>query len=77
MLSKSKICRLFLEILLCQVALIVILGLRKSSYFVDEIWTYNLANANYFPAFANVDGYFYNWVKPTADLAQRQILPGK
>lgn len=64
MLYKRKLFRIFIEILLCQVALIVILGLRKNSYFVDEIWTYNLANANYFPAFANVDGYFYSWVQP-------------
>lgn len=72
MLSKSKLYRIFIEILLCQVALIVILGLRKSSYFVDEIWTYNLANANYFPAFANVDGYFYSWVQP--DFWRRLIV---
>lgn len=64
MLSKSKLLRIFFEIILCQILLIAILGMKKPSFFVDEIWTYNLANANYFPAFANVDGYFYNWVRP-------------
>ena len=64
MLTKTKFYRIFIEILLCQIALIVVLGINKPSYFVDEIWTYNLANAYMFPAFANVDGYFYAWLKP-------------
>jgi len=64
MLSKSKFYRIFVEILICQVVLIAIMGIHKPSYFVDEIWTYNLANAYFFPAFENVEGYYYTWVKP-------------
>jgi len=64
MLDKKRFYRIFIEIVLCQVALAVIMGTHKPSFFVDEIWTYNLSNAYYFPAFDNVEGYFYTWLKP-------------
>lgn len=72
MINKRTLFRVFIEILVCQLILAVLLGLRKSSFFVDEIWTYNLANANYFPAFDNVAGYYYNWVQP--DFWRRLIV---
>lgn len=62
MLSKSKIVSLFIKILFLQLLLLVAMGLKKTSFFVDEIWSYNLANSYYFPALLDATGYFDKWL---------------
>lgn len=62
MLSKSKIISLFIKILLLQLLLILAMGMKKTSFFVDEIWTFNLANSYYFPALLDAQGYFDKWL---------------
>lgn len=62
MLSKSRIISLFIKILVIQLLLIVVMGTKKTSFFVDEIWTFNLANSYYFPALLEAKGYFDRWL---------------
>lgn len=62
MLSKSKIVSLFVKILLLQLLLLFVMGTKKTSFFVDEIWTFNLANSYYFPALLDAQGYFDKWL---------------
>ena len=62
MLSKSKIISLFIKLLVIQLLLIVVMGTKKTSFFVDEIWTFNLANSYYFPALLDAKGYFDRWL---------------
>ena len=62
MLSKSKIISLFIKLLVIQLLLIVVMGTKKTSFFVDEIWTFNLANSYYFPAVLDAKGYFDRWL---------------
>ena len=45
-----------------QVTVLLVFGNMKPNFFVDEIWTFNLANSYFFPCFDNVDGYFYTWL---------------
>lgn len=62
MLSKSRIISLFIKLLVIQLLLIVVMGTKKTSFFVDEIWTFNLANSYYFPALLDAKGYFDRWL---------------
>lgn len=53
---------IFLLIILVQVLIIIHYGNRKITLFIDEIWTFNLANSYYAPFIGDASNYFNKWL---------------
>lgn len=53
---------IFLLILLVQILIIIHYGNRKITLFIDEIWTFNLANSYYTPFIGDASNYFNKWM---------------
>ncbi len=58
---KKKEYILFCLILLIQIGVMLYFGNQKKGYFVDELWSYGLANSYYHPHIYS-DGALSNWV---------------
>lgn len=60
--KDEQLCNLiFLFILVAQILIIIHYGNRKVTLFIDEIWTFNLANSYYSPFIGNASDYFNKW----------------
>lgn len=64
MVSKSYIHFAFLGIVFFHIIIAVYLGYEKEGYYIDELWSYGLANSYKMPYLQEVEGYMGNWHQP-------------
>lgn len=59
--SKKKIRILFIVLFVLIMAYAVFMCNKKEGYYIDEPWTYGLANSYYQPFLQDYEGYMENW----------------
>ena len=54
----------FLGIVFLQMLFALFLGYKKEGYYIDELWSYGLANSYQMPHLQETEGYMGNWHQP-------------
>ena len=73
---KSKGCRLAFIVILCfQILCMIYYGNAKQGYFVDELWSYGLANSYYHPHVYSDNALTERWVSGAYFSDYIKVLP--
>ena len=64
MIKKSKIPIILFALLLFELIFALFWGSKKEGYYIDEPWSYGLANSYYQPFLQNDDTYMKQWQEP-------------
>ena len=62
--NKLKVRGILLCLMTIQVLFMICWGLRKEGYYIDELWSYGLANSYYTPFLQQVPDYMEQWKSP-------------
>lgn len=65
MKKQTKEFLFLFAILLLQIGLMIYFGFRKEGLFLDELWTFNLANGYFFPMLSDASDYYNQWLSGT------------
>lgn len=71
---KSCVHFVFLGIVFLHMIFAVYLGSEKEGYYIDELWSYGLANSYKMPHLQEMEGYMGNWHEP--DFYEQYLVVG-